>query len=304
MAVSTKNQSTGINISGHTQPFAVLGHPIGHTLSPVMHNAAFRALGMDAVYLAFNVAPEHLPAVIEAMEHMGFRGVNLTVPLKEVAYHALADLDPSAQMLGAVNTLERCSHGWRGHNTDGYGFVQALYEAFGIRVGGLSVLVLGVGGAGRAVAITCASEGARKLFLTDAAPARAQQVAQALSQTCPALPVITVPAKAEALERTAREADLIVQATPVGMRPEDPPLLGPNAFRRGHFVLDLIYMYPCTAFMRVAAEAGAKTVNGLGMLLHQGARAFDIWTGRSAPLDVMRTALEAAVYGKCSGGGP
>jgi len=287
-----------VKLSGNTQPFAVLGHPIGHTLSPVMHNAAFNALRMDAVYLAFDVDPANLMRVLPAMADMGFKGVNLTVPLKEVAFRGIADLDVSARLLGAVNTIEFLPGGLRGHNTDGAGFVQALREAFGIAIAGRSVFVLGCGGAGRAVALTCASEGASRLAIADSDADRPANVAAEVRKVSPDRPVTVVAADANAWIRAAREADLVVQATPVGMKRTDPPLLPPKAFRDGQKVYDLIYMYPETAVMQAARAAGAQAANGLGMLLHQGARAFSIWTGRTAPLDSMRLALESAVYGE------
>lgn len=284
-------------IGGKTMPFAVLGHPIGHTLSPVMHNAAFRALRLDAVYLAFDVHPDRLMGVLPAMADMGFRGVNLTVPLKEVARRGLADLEPLAGMLGAVNTVEFTAGGLRGHNTDGYGFLRAVAEDLGVdSVKGRRVFVLGTGGAGRAVAITCAFSGAARVALADADAARASRVAAEIAGLAPgteALPVSVADAAG-----ACREADLVVQATPVGMHAKDPSPLGPEAFRAGQAAFDMVYMRPETAFMAAARGAGAAAANGLGMLLHQGARACSIWTGREAPVGVMRQALEAAVYGR------
>jgi shikimate dehydrogenase len=286
-------------ISGKTQPFAVLGHPIGHSLSPTMHNASIRTLGLDAIYLAFDVHPDRLLGVLPAMRDMGFRGVNLTVPLKEVAFRGLTDLDESARRLGAVNTVEfRPDGSIRGHNTDGAGFLLALREAFGLDVRGLRVFIVGCGGAGRALAITCASERARSLVLTDADPARPHRVAAEIRGFRPDVTVSPVPAEPAAWSDASAGADLVIQATPIGMKPEDPAPLPARAFRAGQFAYDLVYMYPETAFLRAAREGGARTANGLGMLLHQGAHAFSIWTGRAAHAQSMREALEHAVYGR------
>jgi len=283
-------------LTGHTRPFAVLGHPIGHTLSPVMHNAALEALGLDAIYLAFDVEPARLLGVLPAMADLGFGGVNLTVPLKEVAFRGLEHLEPEARLLGAVNTVEILpNRELRGHNTDGYGFVAALREAFGIEARGRAVFVLGCGGAGRAVALTCAQAGAERLTLADADSERARRLSAEIAAAAPGTPAAVAPAADWAA--AARDAELVVQATPVGMRRGEPSLLGPEAFRPGQFVYDLIYMYPRTAFMDAALAAGAAVSNGLGMLLHQGARALEIWTGRQPPLAVMHRALEAEVYG-------
>ena len=284
-------------ISGHTRPFAVLGHPIGHTLSPAMHNAAIEALGMDAIYLAFNVAPDRVLNALSAMADMGFGGVNLTVPLKEVAFRGLQNLDDSARILGAVNTVQFLPDGLKGWNTDGRGFLTALREAFGCTVAGQSVFILGSGGAGRAVGIACALENAGRIRMADVDPARPSRVVQELSVLAPGVPAEAVGTGREAWRAACRDADLVVQATPVGMKREEQSLLDSKAFREGQKVFDLIYMYPETVFLKEARQAGAATANGLGMLLHQGALAFSIWTGVQPPVEVMRRALEQAVYG-------
>ncbi len=283
-------------LSGHTQPFAVLGHPIGHTLSPVMHNAAFEALDMDAIYLAFDVAPDRLMSVLPAMRDMGFRGVNLTVPLKEVAFRGFADLDAGARTLGAVNTVQFLPEGLKGHNTDGVGFLRAVAEAFGTSVTGQKLFVLGCGGAGRAVAITAAQAGAGRLSLADIDDTRSQRLAAEIATLAPGVQVTMAGNSAKAWAAPARDADLLIQASPIGMKPSDICPLPSEAFRAGHRAFDLVYNLPETCFMRAAAGGGAKAVNGLGMLLHQGAESFSIWTGKPAPVDVMRQALQAALY--------
>jgi shikimate dehydrogenase len=285
-------------LSGHTLPFAVLGHPIGHTLSPVMHNAAFEALGLDAIYLALDVAPERLLDVLPAMQTMGFKGVNLTVPLKEVAFKGFANLDDSARRLGAVNTVEFLPGGLRGHNTDGKGFLTAIGESFGTSVKGMTVFVLGCGGAGRAVAITAAVEGAARLLLADIDANRALNVAKDIATFAPATQVEPVGTDPVTWSQRIGLADLVVQASPVGMKPTDVCPLASDAFRAGQLAFDLVYNLPETCFTRTATAGGAKAVNGLGMLLHQGAEAFTIWTGQPAAVAVMRQALEAALYKK------
>jgi len=285
-------------LSGHTQPFAVLGHPIGHTLSPVMHNAALQALGLDAIYLAFDVAPERLLEVLAAMQAMGFRGVNLTVPLKEVAFRGFANLDAGARLLGAVNTVQFLPDGLKGYNTDGKGFLRAVAEAFDLALAGKTLFILGCGGAGRAVAITSAQEGAERIILADIDDARTQRLAAEIATAAPGVTVTSAGNNASLWVRHARDASLLVQASPVGMKPEDHCPLPAEAFRAGQMAFDLVYNLPETCFMRAAAAGGAKAVNGLGMLLHQGAESFTIWTGRPAPVDVMRKALQASLYSK------
>ncbi|WP_372795111.1 shikimate dehydrogenase [Pontiella sp.] len=285
-----------MNLSGHTKPFAVLGHPIGHTLSPVMHNASMQELEFDGIYLALDVHPDRLMDVLPSMALMGFAGVNLTVPHKEIAFRGLEKLDASAKLFGAANTVEFTADGMVGHNTDGYGFLKALEEAFGKTVEGDAVFVLGCGGAGRAAALQAAVKGAKSLVLADIDAERVQRLEDEIKSLAPDIEIFQALEKEKQLE-LCRECDLVVQASPVGMKKDDPSLLPPEAFKEGQRAFDLIYMYPETAFLTTAREAGAQIANGLGMLLHQGARAFEIWTGTEPSVPAMRKALEDAVYG-------
>jgi shikimate dehydrogenase len=261
-----------------------------------MHNASFQALGLDAIYLAFDVEPGRLMEALTGMNAMGFGGVNLTVPLKEVAFRELDHLDDSAALLGAVNTIAFEPGGLTGHNTDGFGFLRAVQEAFNLDIPSSSLFVLGTGGAGRAVALAAAREGAPSITLADLDEERSQRVREEIISHAPNTQVLVVTNPEEQAVQ-AREAGLVVQATPVGMKEGDVSILGPEAFREGQCAFDLIYHMPETVFMQAAAQGGAKAVNGLGMLLHQGAQAFTIWTGQDADTQAMRTALEQEVYG-------
>jgi shikimate dehydrogenase len=278
-------------------PFALLGHPVGHSLSPAMHNAAFAALGLRARYTLLDVAPRDLTTTLDELHASGFGGLNITIPHKEAAcrfltrHHTLAE---SARALQAVNTIVFQRDGSLvGHNTDAPGFLDALKDAFRASPRGKRVLLLGCGGAGRALALTCARQGAASIHVADVQPAARRRLLRALRQTAPGLPIGGI-----ALSRAARaasECDLIIQATPVGMQPGDPSLLPPDAFRPRHLVFDLIYNPAETPLLAIARAAGARTANGLGMLLHQGARAFRLWTKRPPPIPVMRAALENAL---------
>jgi shikimate dehydrogenase len=276
---------------------AVLGHPIGHTLSPVMHSASIKALGLDAEYEygKLDVAPDALMERLAQLPAEGYAGVNLTIPLKEIAFQGLHKLDVSAEILGAVNTVEFTEDGPVGHNTDGYGCLKALEEAFGKSAAGDAVFVLGCGGAGRAVALMTALDGAKSVTLADVDAGRVASLAAEISERAPDTVVIQAVGGGSA---SCRAADLVIQASPVGMKKDDPSLMPPEAFRAGQRVFDLIYMYPETALLSTAKSQGAQIANGLGMLLHQGARAFEIWTGIKPDTGAMRAALEHAVYGK------
>jgi len=276
---------------------AVLGHPIGHTLSPVMHSASIKALGLSSEYEygKLDVPPGELMVRLAQLPDEGYAGVNLTIPLKEVAFQGLKTLADSARILGAVNTVEFAGSGMIGHNTDGYGFLKALEEAFGKTVGGDRVFVLGCGGAGRAVALMAALNGAKSLTLADVDAVRVAGLAAEVSRIAPQVVISQCLEKAEQI-KACRKADLVIQASPVGMKKDDPSLLPPEAFCAGQRVFDLIYMYPETAFLSTAKAADAQIANGLGMLLHQGAKAFNIWTGIEPDVGAMRKALEKAVY--------
>lgn len=278
---------------------AVLGHPIGHTLSPLMHNASIKALGLDGEYeySKLDVPPDELMARLAQFPAEGYAGVNLTIPLKEVAFQGLEKLDVSAEILGAVNTVEFSESGPVGHNTDGYGCLKALEEAFGKAAEGDSVFILGCGGAGRAVALMAALDGAKAVTLADVDAERIATLAAEISEKVPDVQVVQCLEKSEQVKK-CRDADLVIQASPIGMKKDDPSLMPPEAFREGQRVFDLIYMYPETALLSVAKSQGAQIANGLGMLLHQGAKAFEIWTGIQPDVAAMRAALEAAVYGE------
>lgn len=286
-----------MNISPQTRLYAVLGHPIRHSLSPAMHNAAIAALGMDAAYLAFDVPPERLMRALETLGELGFGGVNLTVPLKETAFRGIANLDASARRLGSVNTVKFTPAGMEGHSTDGAGFLRALEEAFQSPARGKTMLILGCGGAGRAVAIASAAAGAARLLLADLEADRVRKLEREIAALPGAAAAAALPADPGAWNRAGQEADIVVHATPVGMHPGEASLLAAEAFRPGQLVYDLIYMFPETAVMRAARARGARAANGLGMLLHQGALSFAVWTGVEPPVDVMRRVLEQAVYG-------
>jgi shikimate dehydrogenase len=284
-------------ITSSAKLYAVLGHPIAHSLSPQMQNAALRKMGLDAVYLAFDVPPKRLMAMLKAMAEMGFSGVNLTVPLKETAFRGLKKLDSSARILGSVNTVKFSGRHMKGYSTDGKGFLLALKKVFRASPRGKTIFVLGCGGAGRAVALACAQSGAAKISLADKDFWRVKKLSAEIRAISRKTDVELVPHNRAENSRSARAADLIIQATPVGMHRGDIPLLDKEAFRKGQMVYDLIYIFPETGLMKAARRQGARTANGLDMLVFQGALSFSIWTGRKAPVDVMRKVLEEAIYG-------
>ena len=272
-------------ISGRTALYGVLGHPVAHSLSPAMHNAAFAALSMDAAYLALDVRPESLAEAVRGAHALGFQGLNVTVPHKEKALGLCARVDPAARLVGAVNTLKRFPDGWEGHNTDAPAFKGLLAEAGLAR--GARALVLGAGGAARAAA-WAVLELSGTVRVAARRPETALAVCHGMARGLGKPGAAAEPAPwADAVHESER-ADLVVNATSVGLagRPGELP---PLRWRAGQLAAD--FVYGDTAFARQAASAGARLVTGERILLRQGALAFRLWTGRAPPEDVMAAAL-------------
>ena len=278
-------------INAVTRLCAVYGRPIAHSASPAMQNAAFAALGMNWRYLAFEVDPKHLRAAIAGAKAMGFAGLNLTVPHKLLAVDMMDALDESAKNWGAVNTIKFEAGEAVGFNTDASAVVTALRDDLGVELCGASILLLGAGGAGRTTALKLASENVGELFLVNRTQSKAEEIAVEIKKKFPAVNVATV--------YPTDKVDLILNATSLGLKHGDASPLDESQFslQQARAVYDMIYRPAETALLKAAQTAGCQTANGLGMLLHQGARAFEIWTGQPAPLGVMRRALEENVYG-------
>ena len=275
-----------------------------------MQNAGLAQLGLDWCYTAAEVRPEQLREAIAGAQAMHYVGLNLTVPHKLLALDMVDVLDESASEWGAVNTIlfegQTESGDWRalheiktapenvrshGYNTDADGITQSLREDLGMEVRGESILLLGAGGAGRVAALKIAATGVKDLYLVNRTAAKAEAIAEEIRGRFPAVNV--------SVGYPPAEVDLVLNATSLGLKPNDPLPFDTNSFSLGktRSVYDMVYRPAETPLLAAAAEAGCKTANGLGMLLHQGAKALEIWTGQAAPLDVMRTALKEAIDG-------
>lgn len=281
-------------ITGKTRVLGIFGYPVAHSASPLMQNAAFEASGLDFVYVPFAVSPAALAMAVAGIKAIGMAGVNVTIPHKEAVLELLDETSPEAELMGAVNTIVNTDGRLVGHNTDGGGFLRSLEEEAGFRVAGKTVLLLGAGGAARGVAVRLALAGAHRIIIANRRPERARGIAETVNKHTPAsgeIAEMTV----QALTGLLPETDLIVNTTPIGMFPntgEMPPL--PVEFlEKKHLVADLIYNPMDTTLLRRSRAAGAATLGGLGMLLYQGAIAFELWTGQKAPVDIMRQALAA-----------
>lgn len=270
--------------------FGILGHPIKHTLSPAMQNAAFKETGMNATYLPFPVIPENLENVIKALPLMGVLGVNITVPHKQAALTLMDTLDEEAKLICAINTVVFKGNKMHGHNTDGTGFIRSL-EEHGFDPKGKRALLLGAGGAARAIAVALARAGIKELYIHN----RSHDRAEILSQHIDHHFTYCSPHVLEDYQTRSREdlekMDIVVNATTLGLNPTDPIPVSPIFFKEGTLFYDLIY-HGQTNWLEMAKKSKMETLNGMGMLVHQGALSFELWTGKKAPLETMKNALQ------------
>ena len=271
-------------IGAATRVAGVIGSPIRHSLSPAIFQGAFAACGLDWAYLAFEVAEGAGPAAMAGVRALGIEGVSVTMPHKAAVVPALDELDATAAALGAVNCVVRRGDALVGHNTDGIGFVESLRAEEGLDVVGLRCVVLGAGGAGRAVAHALGRAGAAGVVVVNRDRERAVAAAGLAGPT-------GVVGSGEAV----READLVVNATSVGMGDDDGLPLDPTLLSAGQVVVDLVYHPAVTPLLAAADAAGARAVGGLGMLVHQAGHAFELWTGEPPPLAAMAVAARRAL---------
>jgi len=277
----------------------VFGDPVAHSLSPQMQNAALRACEIDMQYARFHIRGNELRSALRFLRELDFTGVNLTVPHKIAASGQIDQADESASRAGAVNTIRLRDKKLIGSNTDGEGFLRAIRSEFSVDLRDLRVMILGAGGGtGRAIAWQCALENCERLVLVNRTYEKAQGLADRLGPFFAGPRVLGPVARLEALawDETALRAqlpdiDLIVNATPLGMNPSDPRPIPAQLLAPHHMVFDVIYGSSKTSLLRGADEAGARGVNGLSMLLHQGALSLSIWFEREAPIEAMRRAL-------------
>jgi shikimate dehydrogenase len=276
----------------------VLGDPVAHSLSPQMQTAGLEASGIEMAYARFRVAAGELPEALRLLPGLDFIGVNLTVPHKVAAAGLVDELDESARQIGAVNTIKVEGGKLRGFNTDGKGFARAIREEFSVDLRDLRVLVIGAGGAARAIALECARDNCERLVIANRDPEKAGQLAQSLRDFFAGPRVLGPVARLQAigLEEAAMRfqianTDLVVNATPLGLSRGDAPPVPARLLEPHLMIYDTVYAAGPTAFVSGAIAAGARAADGRSMLLHQGALAFEIWFDRAAPVEAMRKAL-------------
>jgi len=275
-------------ISGKTRVCGVIGDPIEHSLSPTIHNVAFNHLKLDFVFLAFHVKAADLENAVRGMRGLGIHGLNVTMPHKSTVIGCLDEVDSTVQFLGSANTILNKDGKLSGFNTDGVGALKALQEN-GVELSERKVLLLGAGGAAKAIAFSLAQE-VGELAILNRASEKAKELAETLRRmfNCE---VVGSELSPDAIAENLRDSDVLVNATSVGMKPNlSQSIVAPQWLRSDLTVMDIVYNPVETKLAKDAKAAGAKVISGVEMLIYQGAASFEIWTGRSAPIKVMRKA--------------
>ena len=285
-------RKTEFLVNGRTKVIGLIGYPVEHTASPPMHNAVFQKLDLDYVYIPFSIPPEDLLSAIKAMKTLNFVGFNVTIPHKKNIIKYLDEVDYHARLVGSVNTVIRENGRFIGYNTDGEGFIKSLEEK-GVEVEGKTIFLIGAGGAAWAIAFAMMERKPRRIFILNRDMDNAEFLRIRLTMAYRKSTVLTLPHKKQPLKYTLQVTDLLINATPVGMDGESIPFdleiehLPPHAV-----IYDLIYSPPLTPLLKKGRNLGLKVINGVGMLVHQGAISLKMWLGIDPPLDVMKKAVE------------
>ena len=273
--------------------YGLIGYPVSHSLSPAMHNAAFRTLGVNAEYRLFEVRPQDLNHFLTHIDENDILGLNVTIPHKERVLEYLQWRSPEVKFTQACNTIVLEDKNFlKGWNTDGIGFHRHLTKDLKFEISGKRIAILGAGGAAKAVTNQLARRKAKSIAIFDVDKDKCQKLVDKLNKEFPDCKTIFADS-IEALE--LKKADLLINATPIGMKENDPCLVNADKIHPKILVYDLIYNPPETKLLKIAKDRGAKVSNGLGMLLYQGLLSFEHFTGKKAPLNVMRQALEEAL---------
>jgi len=276
-------------INGKTKIVGLFGYPVKHTASPEMHNAAFKALGLNFVYLPFEVSPASLGHAIKALPYLGIKGVNLTIPHKVNVLQHLDWISHEAGITKAVNTVVVKGKKLYGYNTDIPGFVEDFKEMANTGLKGKEVFLLGAGGAGRACAVGLAKEKAAKINISDCIQSKAISLLKILKANYPDVKLEYV--RSSDISRAVCRSKIIINATPMGMKENDPLPIKGEWLNKEKIIYDLVYT-PCpTRLLKLGQSKGAKAISGIGMLVRQGAISFSLWTGKRAPLEVMLKVL-------------
>lgn len=281
-----------LHLRGTTKVLGIIGHPVRHSLSPLMQNAAIQACGLDYIYVPFDVAPENVAVAVAGLKALGVAGFNVTIPHKTAVMPYLDELDESAIAAGAVNTVKNNSGRLTGYNTDGDGLLKSLAEDLEFVPRGCSIAIVGAGGAARGAVAALCRAGVKRIFISNRTPGRATELAAVLSARFSGTE-LTIAFGPKDLPQILPQVDLLLNTTSLGMNQDTIPFLQVSDLSRTARVYDMVYAPPVTPLVYEARVMGLKAANGLGMLAAQGELAFTIWTGEIAPSGVMKSALAA-----------
>ncbi|MDD4980746.1 MAG: shikimate dehydrogenase [Candidatus Omnitrophica bacterium] len=272
--------------------YGLIGYPVKHSLSPAMHNAAFQALNINAEYKLFELKPEELEGFLSGVKKNNIFGLNVTVPYKEKVMPFLDNLSEEAKLIGAVNTIKCSGEKLEGFNTDGAGFLEHLIQDLKFDPAGKDIAIIGAGGAARAVSVSLSKKGPKGIAIYDIDKSKLSALISHLQENFKGIDFIAAPSVAQL---NLKNVDLLVNATPIGMKESDPCPIEDIPLSGGLLVYDLIYNPQETKLLKIARAGGSCVANGLGMLLYQGVESFEFWTGQKAPVEVMRQALSEAI---------
>ncbi len=280
-------------LNGETQVYGIIGYPVKHSKSPTFQTEAFKSLGINAVYVPFHVKPEDLKKAVEGIKALSIKGVNITVPHKEEVIKYVNEISEEVKYIGAANTIKNIDGYLIAYNTDSYGFITGLKELLSKakqEISELRFLVIGAGGASRAVLYGLLKEGAKKVFIANRTLERVYKIIEDFSSLNRLIEDFFIPIPLSDIEKNLKNVDVIVNTTSVGLKEEDPPLFDYEKIMKKHIIVDIIYRK--TPLLKKAEEKGCLWQDGLPMLLYQGAKAFEIWTGKDAPVEVMKEILQ------------
>ena len=281
-----------MGVKATTDIYGIFGHPVKHSLSPDMHNSAFNTLGLNSVYVAFDIDPESIEEAARAIRVMGIRGINITIPHKQTIIPYLDEVSPDAKLTGAVNTVKNENGKLLGYNTDVGGFLRAIREDLDFSPEGNTLFLIGAGGAARAVLSAFCMNGGAVVYITDIIKDKALELANQFKANFQNITIETVELDNQNLiEQKFNEADILVNASPAGMDGVGSLDIPLTSLNKNAVVYDLVYKPPDTSLLKEAKQLGHKASGGLSMLLYQGAESFEIWTGENAPVEIMKKAL-------------
>lgn len=286
-----------MKIDINTKILGLIGYPLGHSISPLLHNYSLEKLDLNYVYLAFALEPDSIQKGLEGLTALNFRGINVTIPHKNRVIPYLDELDPLAQKIGAVNTIVNDNNKLQGYNTDAAGFKRMLEDDGNFIISGKKAAVIGAGGASRAVGVVLCHSGISELYVINRTYDKARKLVRTWQQFYENIKIEAVPMEIAEYQPLIKKMDLIVDTTPVGMSPETDvePVIAAHTLHAGQLVVDLVYNPPETTLMKAARSQGAQTLNGLDMLLYQGIEAFKLWTGQEPDVDDWRELASANI---------